>query len=82
MIEWTGVPYRMAPMRNPAKFVFSRMYSQDGICGAYGLLDQGGPQVSDMVRRVQPTGSINFCGGQEDNGLGAGWGVKGFDRLY
>ena len=56
----------MAPMRNPAKLVFSAMYNQDGICGAYGLLDQGGPQVSDIVRRVQPTGRTDFDEGQEE----------------
>ena len=33
-----------------------------------------------MVRRVQPTGSMDFGGGQE-NDLGTGWAVKGFGGL-
>lgn len=36
-------------MRIPAKFAFSAKYSEYGICGAKGLLDQGFSEESDMT---------------------------------
>ena len=46
---WVSAPYDIAPIRIPAKLSFSARYSQDGICGALGLVDQGVSEGSDMV---------------------------------
>ena len=47
---WANVPEDTEPRRNPAKDSFSAVYSQNGICGALGLPDQGGPEGSDMIQ--------------------------------
>ena len=38
------------PIRTPAKYPFSVRYSEDGICGALGPLDQDVSEESDMTR--------------------------------
>ena len=47
-----GVPYNIAPTKHPAKNAFSNEYSQDGSCGALGLLDQGTSEGSDIIQTI------------------------------
>ena len=45
-----GIPYNIPPVANAAKNSFSAVYSESGICGALGLLDQDCSKESDMVQ--------------------------------
>lgn len=49
----------MAPIGYPAKLTFSLKYSEYGICGALGSLDQGASDESDMAE-VRETGEKGF----------------------
>ena len=48
MDAYVGVPYDIAPIRTPAKFVFSEKYKGYEICGAFGSSDQGRWDELDM----------------------------------
>lgn len=43
-----SIPWKIAPVRSPAKIAFSQKYKEYGICGALGLSDQGLAEESDI----------------------------------
>lgn len=50
-------------MRSPANCSFSARYSQNGICGTFGWLDQGVSEGSDITRAFVAQG-ISLKGGE------------------
>lgn len=50
------VPYNIPPMMVPAKVAFSPKYRSYGIWGAFGLVDHGSSEESDMIQRCTKGG--------------------------
>jgi hypothetical protein len=67
-------------MREPTKFPFSSVYSERGICGASGLLDQGSSDESDMYSREKGVVRKELNWGKSEGCLGARWeqGIKSY----
>lgn len=59
---YAGVPYRIGPVRNPAKLAFSENYSGYGIFGALESSDQVFSKEANTGRTCL-TGERNFSGG-------------------
>ena len=49
-------------MKDPVKSCFSVRCSQDGICGALGLLDHGSSDKLDIAQAAQPQEKISIKG--------------------
>ena len=47
---WVNVPYDIEPTNFLAKTYFSKVCSEDGICGAFGLLGQVSTEEIDMIQ--------------------------------
>ena len=63
------VPYNIPPMMVPAKVAFSPKYRSYGIWGAFGLVDHGSSEESDMTQRCTEGGEgISSEGGEGGEG--------------